>query len=135
MLHGRLRSPDQWGEAIGFQLEEPLGWMWPDDNPGRISLMVQELFEMAGSFSPALRRGPIEFVGEGPDAIVRASVDHGGEMLVVEAARWEAGRCRATWEVAEDLRERALEAAGITPEPDEPTLTRDAGLMHQPSRP
>ena len=135
MRHGRLRSPNQWGETVYFRFCEPLDWLWPNDDPSRQPMLTQELHEMAGSFSAHLRGGKVKVLGERQDAIVEMTLFDvsGDRSFTVQAPLWEGEGPRALWKVGEGLRTRMLDAAGLSDEIEPPTLTLFATDNHEPS--
>jgi hypothetical protein len=125
MRRGRLESPESWASRLEGWFAEPLGWLWPETD-GAMATVASELSAIAAWFGGGLVAPWHAVQREGERGArsfrVKLHTEAGDNIEVV--AQWDApdGTPRRLSDVAEELREMALRAAGVEPGRERPSF-------------
>lgn len=125
MRRGRMDSPARWAGRIEGWFAEPLGWLRPETD-GAMATAGSELLGMAGWFGGGLVApwDAVKREGERGARSFRVRLQTAAGETIEVAAQWDDpdGTPRRLSDVAEELREKALRAAGVDAGPEWPSL-------------
>ncbi len=126
MRRGRLESPESWASRLEGWFAEPLGWLWPETDSA-MATVASELWGMAEWFGGGLtvpQWHVVQREGERGARSFRVKLHTPAGEDIEVVARWDAadGTPRRLSDVAEELREKALRAAGVEPGPERPSF-------------
>jgi hypothetical protein len=125
MRRGRLDSPESWASRLEGWFAEPLGWLWPETDDA-MATAGEELSGMAAWFGAGLVAPwyAVQREGERGARSFRVTLHTQAGDHIEVVARWDApdGTPRRLSDVAEELREKALRAAGVEPGPERPSF-------------